>query len=287
MAVIYQELHLASELSVAENLYLGHLPNRAGWVDRRALLSGARKQLAVLGEDLDPRTKVGSLSIAQRQMIEIAKALSRDAKVIAFDEPTSSLTARETERLFQVINDLQKQHRVILYVSHRMEEIFTICDAATVLRDGRHVETYPKLSGVTPGALIGKMVGRAIEDIFQYSPRPHGAAALEVKEVFGPGLREPVSFSVAKGEIVGFFGLVGAGRSELLRLIYGAESMETGSISVEQQAVAIKNPEKRDSRGRRALSGGPKKRRRRPDSFRAGKSQSQCQAQSFDVRLLH
>jgi L-arabinose transport system ATP-binding protein len=242
VAVIYQELHLAPELSVAENLYLGHLPNRGGWVDRGALLAAARKQLDMLDEEIDPRAKVGSLSIAQRQMIEIAKALSRDAKIIAFDEPTSSLTTRETERLFEVIKDLQSQHRVILYVSHRMEEIFAICNAATVLRDGRHVETYDKLEGVAPGTLISKMVGRAIEDIFHYSPRPHGSTALEVAEIFGPGLREPVSFSVAKGEIVGFFGLVGAGRTELLKLIYGAERAVSGRIAVEGRAVQITNP---------------------------------------------
>ncbi len=242
VAVIYQELHLAPELSVAENLFLGHLPNRGGWVDRRALLEAAREQLARLGEEIDPRAKAGSLSIAQRQMIEIAKALSREAKVIAFDEPTSSLTTRESERLFKVIKDLQNQGRVILYVSHRMEEIFAICDAATVLRDGRHVETYARLEGVSPGTLISKMVGRAIEDIFHYTPRPHGSVALEVKELLGPGLREPVSFSVAKGEIAGFFGLVGAGRSELLKLIYGAERAETGTIAVDGQPVSVESP---------------------------------------------
>jgi L-arabinose transport system ATP-binding protein len=242
VAVIYQELHLAPELSVAENLYLGHLPNRGGWVNRHALLEDARQQLARLGEEIDPRVRVGSLSIAQRQMVEIAKALSRAAKVIAFDEPTSSLTAREYARLFQVIKDLQNQGRVILYVSHRMEEIFAICDAATVLRDGRHVATYPKLAEVAPDALISKMVGRAIEDIFHHRPRPAGLPALAVENLFGPGLREPVSFSVAQGEIVGFFGLIGAGRSELLKLIYGAERTVAGTIEIDGKAVAVTSP---------------------------------------------
>ena len=242
VAVIYQELHLAPELSVAENLYLGHLPNRGGWVDRRALLESTRQQLDLLGESIDPRAKVSTLSIAQRQMIEIAKALSRDAKVIAFDEPTSSLTTRESERLFGVIKDLQTQGRVILYVSHRMEEIFAICDAATVLRDGRHVETYPTLAGVMPGTLISRMVGRAIEDIFHYRPRSHGSTALEVKDLLGPGLREPANFSVAKGEIVGFFGLIGAGRSELLKLIYGAERAVAGTVAVHGRPADIAHP---------------------------------------------
>ncbi|MEA3187518.1 MAG: L-arabinose transport system ATP-binding protein [Chthoniobacter sp.] len=242
VAVIYQELHLARELSVAENLYLGHLPSRFGVVNRTQLLESARKQLDLLGEDIDPRAKVGSLSIAQRQMVEIAKALSRDAKVIAFDEPTSSLTTRETERLFALIKELQSQGRVILYVSHRMEEIFQICDAATVLRDGRHVETYATLSNVTVDTLIGKMVGRAIQDIFHYEPRPHGEVALEVDGIVGLGLREPVSFSVAKGEIVGFFGLVGAGRSELLKLIYGAEIPVSGTIKIDGRTIAPRHP---------------------------------------------
>ena len=243
IAVIYQELHLAPELSVAENLYLGHLPGRGGWVDRRALLEGARRQLAVLGEQIDPRTRVGSLPIAQRQMVEIAKALSRNAKVIAFDEPTSSLTARETERLFQVIKDLQNCGHVILYVSHRMEEIFAICDAATVLRDGRHVETFSTLGEVTPGKLISKMVGRSIEDIFHViPPSRRGLVALAAEGLLGPGLREPVSFSVAKGEIVGFFGLIGAGRSELLKLIYGAEHATAGSVAVDGQPLNAANP---------------------------------------------
>ena len=242
VAVIYQELHLAPELSVAENLYLGHLPNRRGWVSRRALFDGAQQQLDLLGEDIDPRAKVGSLSIAQRQMIEIAKALSRDVKVIAFDEPTSSLTTRESERLFAVIKDLQRQGRVILYVSHRLEEIFAVCDAATVLRDGRHVETYPSLAGVAPDTLISRMVGRSIEDIFHYSSRAHGSTALEVKDMLGPGVREPVSFSVAKGEIVGFFGLIGAGRSELLKLIYGAERATTGTVAIDGRPVSIARP---------------------------------------------
>jgi L-arabinose transport system ATP-binding protein len=242
VAVIYQELHLAPELSVAENMYLGHLPNRFGFVDRGALLEAARKQLEVLGEDLDPRAKVGSLSIAQRQMVEIAKALTRNAKVIAFDEPTSSLTTRETERLFKVIAALQRQRHVILYVSHRMEEIFEICDAATVLRDGRHVETFEHLRGVTSDKLISSMVGRSIEDIFHYRPREHGTPALEVKNLIGYGLREPVSFSVAKGEIVGFFGLVGAGRTELLKLIYGAEQAESGSVTVDGKSIPAQRP---------------------------------------------
>ena len=244
VAIIYQELHLVPRLSVAENLYLGHLPANGGWVDRRALLEAARRQLDLLGEGIDPRREVGTLSIAQRQMIEIAKALSRNAKVIAFDEPTSSLTRRESDRLFEVIRRLRDEGRVILYVSHRMEEIYALCDAATVFRDGRHVATHARLSDLTPDALIREMVGRTIDDIFHYQPRPHGdgAPALEVSGLLGPGLCEPANLTVARGEILGIFGLIGAGRSELLRLLAGAARIGGGTVRADGQPVAIHRP---------------------------------------------
>jgi L-arabinose transport system ATP-binding protein len=143
VAVIYQELFLVPEMTVAENLFLGHLPARGGVVDRRRLREEARRYLAWIGEEIDPDTKVGHLPIAQRQLVEIAKALSRGARVIAFDEPTSSLSSREVARLFAVIRDLKARGHVILYVTHRMDEVFTVCDAVTVLRDGRHIRTFP------------------------------------------------------------------------------------------------------------------------------------------------
>jgi L-arabinose transport system ATP-binding protein len=242
IAVIYQELHLAPDLSVAENLYLGHLPNTAGWVSKGTLVQNTMKQLQNLGEEIPPNTRLGSLSIGQRQMVEIAKALSRDAQVIAFDEPTSSLSSRETDRLFAVIRKLKEQGKVILYVSHRMDEIYEVCSAATVLRDGRHVQTFDTLEGVTRGLLVQKMVGRKIEDVFHYAPRPHGGVGLEVNGLIGPGLAEPATFSVHKGEILGFFGLVGAGRTELMKLIYGAVPPMKGSIKLEGQPLRVRRP---------------------------------------------
>jgi len=242
VAVIYQELHLVPELSVAENLYLGHLPAAGGWVNRGTLHENAYRQLQMLGEAIDPRARLGSLPIGQRQMVEIAKALTHDAKIIAFDEPTSSLSSRETEQLFSVIRRLKEQGKVILYVSHRMDEIEAVCDAATVLRDGRHVETFPSLTGVTRDMLVQKMVGRKIEDVFHYTPRQHGPIALKVDGLAGPGVREPVSFDVKKGEILGFFGLIGAGRSELLKLIYGATRATAGSITLEGTPLRIRQP---------------------------------------------
>jgi L-arabinose transport system ATP-binding protein len=242
VGIIYQELHLVPELSVEENLYLGHLPNSGGWVNRGQLREAALRQLARFGEDISPKTKVGRLSIGQRQMVEIAKALTRDAKIIAFDEPTSSLSAQETDRLFAVIRDLRNAGHVILYVSHRMDEIYEVCDAATVLRDGRHVETFPSLSGITRDTLVQRMVGRSITDIFNYSPRPHGNIALEVENVTGPGLSSPATFRVNKGEILGFFGLIGAGRSELMKLIYGATRRTSGVIRLDGQVLRNSRP---------------------------------------------
>jgi L-arabinose transport system ATP-binding protein len=242
VAVIYQELHLVPGMSVAENIYLGHLPARSGLVNRPRLRELAAAQLRRLGEDIDPDTKLAHLPIGQRQMVEIAKALSRGARVIAFDEPTSSLSAREIDKLFTVIRDLRDQGCVILYVTHRMEEIFKLCDACTVLRDGRHVRTYETLAGVTPALLVQDMVGRDIADVFGYAVRSHGAPALEVAGVRGPGVTEPVSLSVAQGEILGLFGLVGAGRTELLKLLFGAETMSAGTVKVHGRSVPVRTP---------------------------------------------
>jgi L-arabinose transport system ATP-binding protein len=242
IAVIYQELQLVPQLSVGENLFLGHLPNHAGWLDRADLYRRSAKLLEWLGEDISPKAKVESLSIGQRQMVEIAKSLARQAKVIAFDEPTSSLSSRETDRLFAVIRQLRNEGKVLLYVSHRMDEIYQVCNAATVLRDARHVKTFASLNDVQPDTLVQKMVGRSIEDIFHYTPSPHGDVALRVDGLQGPGVAAPVSFEVRKGEILGFFGLVGAGRSELLKLIYGAETTTAGSIQVAGEHAGISGP---------------------------------------------
>lgn len=242
VAVIYQELHLVPEMTVAENLLLGHMPNRFGWINKKELQSAAFRQLAALEEDIDPSAKVGSLSIAQRQMVEIAKALARDAKVIAFDEPTSSLSDREVRKLFSIIGELKRRGRVIIYVSHRLQEIFEICDAVTVFRDGRLVETFSDVSQLNQDILVNRMVGRSIKDIYNYEPRPHGGPALEIEGLMGPGLAAPVNLTVARGEIVGLFGLVGAGRTELLKLIFGATRPKAGRIKVYGKPVVVNRP---------------------------------------------
>ncbi len=242
VAVIYQELQLVPEMSVAENLYLGHLPARLGIVDRRRLHDDARRNLERLGEDIDPSIKVGCLPIAQRQMVEIAKALTRGARILALDEPTSSLSAREVERLFETIGELKRDGCAVLYVTHRMDELFHVCDSATVMRDGRHVETFLSLEEVNHNLLVNRMVGRDIEDVFDYRSNQKDGVALDVAGVVGPGLSSPASLDVGKGEVVGLFGLVGAGRSELLRLLFGAEPKQSGAVKVGGRPVEISSP---------------------------------------------
>ena len=196
IAIIHQELHLAPDLTVTENLLLGMMPSRAGFIDRKAARERATAILARLGEDIDPDARVRSLPIGKRQMIEIGKALVRDARIIAFDEPTSSLSARETRTLMRIIDDLRRDGRAILYVSHRMEEVFEISDSVTVLRDGRHVGDFPDMKALTQDQLITAMAGRTIADIYNYRPRPLGDVAVEVERLEGPGLREPINLSV-------------------------------------------------------------------------------------------
>jgi L-arabinose transport system ATP-binding protein len=242
VAVIHQELHLVPEMSVAENLLLGHMPSRFGLIDRGAMLRRASELLAGLADEIDPRQRLGSLSLGQRQLVEIAKAMSRNAHVIAFDEPTSSLSAREIDRLMAIIAKLRDEGRVVLYVSHRMEEIFRICDAVTVFKDGRYVRTFDDMAQLTHDQLVTCMVGRDIQDIYNYRARPHQGEALRVEGLLGPGLQEPISFSVAKGEVLGFFGLVGAGRTELLRLLSGLATSKAGSLTLDGRALTLANP---------------------------------------------
>jgi L-arabinose transport system ATP-binding protein len=233
VSIIYQELNLVPEMTVAENILLGMLPSHAGILDRRTMLAKARAQLGRLALDVSPTTKTKRLSIAQRQMVEIGKALIKNARIIAFDEPTSSLSAREVRQLFSTIRELKATGYAILYVSHRMEEIFELCDAVTVFRDGRLVKHYPTVLGITREMLVADMVGRTIHDVYGYRPRQAGDVLLRAEGVVGKGLTAPASFEVRRGEVLGFFGLVGAGRTELMRLVFGAERMREGRLLIE------------------------------------------------------
>ncbi len=242
VAIIYQELHLVPEMSIAENIYLGQLPHKGGLVRRSLLRYEAGLQLKNLGMDIDPDTPLKYLSLGQWQMVEIAKALARNAKVIAFDEPTSSLSAREIEHLFRVIRNLRDQGRTVLYVSHRMEEIFALSDAITVFKDGRYVRTFNDMAHTSHDQLVQAMVGREIGDIYGYTPRATGEVRLRLNEVHAKGVRTPVSLDVRAGEIVGLFGLVGAGRSELMKGLFGGTRLKSGELWLDGEQLKISEP---------------------------------------------
>lgn len=226
VAVIYQELNLVPDLSVAENVWLGHFARRGPFVDRAELARRTIESLRQVGLEIGPWARLGSLSLAQRQMVEIAKALSRNARVIAFDEPTSSLSAREVVTLFDLIADLRRRGLSVLYVSHRMDEVTKICDAVTVLRDGRHIETFPTMDGVDADTITHRMVGREMGKTVASMAVEPGEVCLELRAVMGRGLARPVDLKVRTGEIVGFFGLVGAGRTELLKAVFAGNEGE-------------------------------------------------------------
>ncbi|KQY14897.1 L-arabinose transporter ATP-binding protein [Rhizobium sp. Root73] len=240
--VIHQELQLVAELTVAENLWLGRFPARAGVLNRRKLIGVVAEKLTEMGIEVDPAAKVASLSIGERQMVEIAKAVMVDARVIALDEPTSSLSSRESEILFSLIDRLRANGTVILYVSHRLDEIFRLCDSLSVLRDGKLAAHHPDISEVTRDQIIAEMVGREIANIWGWRSRPLGATRLQVDNLAGPKLPQPINFSVRKGEILGFFGLIGAGRSEMARLLYGADSRTQGTVAVDGETVTADSP---------------------------------------------
>ncbi|MGQ4879037.1 L-arabinose ABC transporter ATP-binding protein AraG [Billgrantia sp. LNSP4103-1] len=243
VAIIYQELTLAPNMSVAENLLLGQLPVSRGFIDRRQLRERAMRILEELGEgSIHPSTKVRDLSIGQQQMIEIGRALLRDARIIAFDEPTSSLSVQETRELERIVARLRDEGRVVLYVTHRMEEVFKMCDAVTVFRDGKHVRTHESLASLDHDTLVSEMVGRDIEDVYGYREREQGEVMLEIDAIEGRGLRAPVSFEVKRGEVFGLFGLVGAGRSELMRLVCGAEAASAGVVRFQGTARRFTSP---------------------------------------------
>jgi L-arabinose transport system ATP-binding protein len=242
VTVVHQELQLVPELTVAENLMLGRFPARLGIVSFRELFAKVGAVLHDIGIDVDPRARVADLSLGTRQMVEIAKAAIFDASVIALDEPTSSLSAHESEVLFRLVDRLRTAGKVILYVSHRLDELFRLCDGCVVLRDGKQVAWHDTMQGLTRETLVREMVGREIQNIWGWRPRPLGPVRLSASEVSGARLAAPVSFEVRAGEILGFFGLVGAGRSELARILYGADKRHSGELRIDGQVVRIHHP---------------------------------------------
>ncbi len=244
IAMIYQELNPVLERSVMENIWLGREPMLRKFgllVDHRAMYEQTRQLLKELEIDIDPKTKVKELSVAKMQMIEIAKAISYNADVVIMDEPTSSLTPNEVEHLFSMIRKLKARNVAVIYITHKMEEIFTIADEVTVLRDGNNITTNP-IAEMTIDSLITAMVGRHLTEMFPKMESQIGDVKLAVRHLEVPGLLHDISFDLRKGEILGVAGLVGAGRTELMEALFGLRRKSAGEIFIDGKKVEIRAP---------------------------------------------
>jgi ABC-type sugar transport system ATPase subunit len=248
ISTIHQELNLIPNITVAENIMLTREPVRWRLLDERALNDGVAQSLRDLEIDLEPRAIVEDLTMAKRQMVEIARAVMLEADVVIMDEPTSSITERETEVLFALIARLKSKGVAILYISHRMEEIFSLADRVTVLRDGQLVATKD-IAEVTPGHLISMMVGRELTNLYPEKRGTIGDVLLDVRDLQLKGSNHKVSFTLHAGEILGFAGLVGAGRTEIMRAIFGADPMVGGEVLLEGSPVRATSPNAAIRRG--------------------------------------
>jgi ribose transport system ATP-binding protein len=244
IAMIFQDFSLVPSLTVGANIFLGAEPRRGGMIDHRAVQEQAREQLRELGLDLDPRTRVGRLGTAYWQLIEIAKALSRDARILIMDEPTASLATSEVERLFELIKELKGRGISIIYISHRLEEISQVADRVSILRDGQRVTTGDA-ADLTMDQIIehiaGESVGEALETERTLEP-VESAPLLEVDHLVAGELVRDVSFDVREGEIVGIVGLMGSGRSEVARALFGIDKISAGSVKLRGRRLAIHRP---------------------------------------------
>ena len=241
IAIIHQELSVLPHLSVAENIYLSQLPLRGPFMDWRRLRDDARALLARLDPHIDAQARLGQLSLARQQLVEIAHALALDARVVAMDEPTASLSDEEVRNLFRVIRELREQGQAIIFVSHRLDEVFEIADTITVLRDGQVVGSLPRVEA-TVERVVAMMVGRSIDQQFPKQATAPGSVVLEVRDIYTRELLRGVSLVVHRGEIVGLAGLVGAGRTELARTIFGADPIERGEVLLDGKPVSIDSP---------------------------------------------
>ncbi len=241
VAMVHQEFALAPDLGVAENLFLGRESGRLGFIDRRGQARTAGELLRRVGLEVGPERTMASLSVAQQQLVELAKALAIDARVLVMDEPTATLTEREIEELFAVIGDLTSRGIAVVYISHRLDEIFRIADRVTVMRDGRVVATRP-VAELDEAELVRLMVGRKIEDLYPKPDVEPGAVVLRVEGLTRRGALSDCSLSVRAGEVVGLAGLMGAGRTELARAVFGADPVDRGRIELDGREIAVGSP---------------------------------------------
>ncbi|MEU4017013.1 sugar ABC transporter ATP-binding protein [Microbacterium sp. NPDC028030] len=242
IAVIYQEPTLFPDLSVTENIFMGRQPTRAlGRIDRKAMRAEVDQIFRRLGVALDPDRITEGLSIADQQIIEIAKAISLDASVLIMDEPTAALSGVEVDRLFAVARSLRDEGRAILFISHRFDEVFDLCDTVTVMRDGAYIDTTP-VADTTVDDLVRQMVGRDVTELFPKQEAEIGEPLLEVRGLTSPGVFHDISFTVRAGEIVALAGLVGAGRSEVARAVFGVDAYREGDVRMLGAGVPRRNP---------------------------------------------
>ena len=244
VSIIYQELALSPNLTVAENIYLNREPKKGGLINRAAMIEGSKGVLARLGATFTPGTLVGSLSIAERQMVEIARAVHANSRILVMDEPTTALSSRESDKLFDIVRQLRRDGLAIIYISHRMAEVYDLSDRVSVLRDGTYVGTILR-DEMTPEIVVKMMVGRDLSSFYKKSHRftPDGPPVLEVRDI-GDGKRvRNVSFDLHPGEVLGLAGLVGAGRTEMARMLFGADPRTTGEIRLSGKPIQIRSPQ--------------------------------------------
>ncbi|WP_341528128.1 sugar ABC transporter ATP-binding protein [Nostoc sp. UHCC 0302] len=240
--LIYQELNVAPNLTVTENIFMGSELRRGQFLDRKAMQHEAEQVLSSLGANFTPNTVVGTLSIAEQQQVEIARALKDNSRVLVMDEPTAALSDRETERLFEVIRKLRNDGIAIIYISHRMEEIYALADRISVLRDGQYIGSLTR-EEISPQRLVQMMVGRSMQDFYEHQRQTNpGPVVLEVRNISDGRKISPASFKIHAGEIVGLAGLVGAGRTEVSRLIFGADRKASGEVFLNGSKLNINSP---------------------------------------------
>lgn len=244
ISMIYQEFNLSPYMSVAENIYLGREPRigKTPFIDWRRMYTESRALLQKMRIDIDVRRPVNTCSVAQQQMVEIAKAISRNARIIVMDEPSATLTDHELEALFELIRELKTQGIGMIYISHRLEEIFQIGDRVTVMRDGQYVDTNP-VHALDKEQIIRRMVGRDLTEEFPKEIFPIGRERLRVENLTRHGVFQDISFSLREGEIVGLTGLVGAGRTEVARAIFGADPIDAGRIFLDGAEIHVRTPQ--------------------------------------------
>jgi rhamnose transport system ATP-binding protein len=252
VAAIYQEPSIFPDLTVAENIFIGHQDR--GWlVNWKKMMSDARDILDTLDIDTDPSMPAAGLTVAGQQAVEIAKAISLDTRVLIMDEPTAALSAHEVSRLFNQVRKLKESGVAVLFITHRLEEIFEVCDRISVFRDGRHISTRP-VAEVTDGSLVREMVGRDPSDFFARGEHPEGEVVLEVDSLSIPGKFIDVSFDVRRGEVLGFAGLVGAGRTDVALSLFGITPAHSGTVKLDGRPIKVTTPDEALAHGIAYLS---------------------------------